>query len=90
MAQVTCPDCTAAAKKPYWGAYSAFCRGCEVRALASGQDFWRSVAAREKTPGYLAALATIFGPEEKAQAAGHELVKAEYQRRKRLIREKQT
>lgn len=78
---MTCPDCTAATTNPHWGGYHATCRGCQVRALATGPAFWESSGSGAMTPSYRKALETTFGADWKA---GHAEVKAEHERIKKL------
>lgn len=80
----TCTSCQAAQTKPHSPLYHAHCRGCNVRALAQGPQFWRSVQAGEKTPAYERELEAAFGPEGAGQ--GHEDVKAEFKRLRALER----
>lgn len=74
---MTCPDCTKAQASAVWCGYDSHCHGCQVRALASGLDFFHSRTGGGITPGYRAALRTLFGDGAKQ---GHEQVKAEYRR----------
>lgn len=78
---MSCPDCTNAATDATWGGYHANCHGCKVRALANGPGFWESGRSGALTPGYRAALESIFGA---AWRAGHEKVKAEHARLQRM------
>lgn len=74
---MTCPDCTAAQTSADWGGYHAGCQGCQVRALASGMDFFAAKTEGRITPTYRAALHTLFGDDADA---GHLQVKKEYER----------
>ncbi len=79
---MTCPHCAAAQTQPNYGREDATCRGCQVRALANGPQFWRSLQDRQRTPSYQGELVAVFG--EEGAAAGHQAVKTEYQRLKKL------
>lgn len=74
---MTCPNCSAARTDPNWPGFLAGCRGCDVRALASGPVFFGAMRAGEVTPAYRAALKALLGEDWKA---GHEEVKAEHKR----------
>ena len=43
---MSCPDCTHAATEPDWGGNFAFCRGCEVRAIAQAPKHVRDIFYR--------------------------------------------
>jgi hypothetical protein len=79
---MTCPHCAEAATNPYYGREDSDCRGCKVRALANGPQFWRSMTDGQQTPGYRQGLVAAFG--EDGAAAGHAEVKAEYARLREL------
>lgn len=74
---MTCQNCAAARTNPHWAGYCADCRGCSVRALASGTVFFGAARAGQITPGYRTALQAVLGSDWKA---AHEEVKAEYDR----------
>ncbi|GKS73684.1 hypothetical protein AVME950_02330 [Acidovorax sp. SUPP950] len=78
MTTTTCPDCAQAQTSKHWGGFRAHCKGCTVRALATGPAFWESRCASQITPGYRAALVSAFG--EDGVQAGHQAVKTEYER----------
>lgn len=79
---MTCPDCTAALTNANHGLEDSSCHGCQVRALANGPQFWRSLQDRQRTPGYQAELEAVFGLE--GADDGHRAVHAEYRRLKKL------
>lgn len=72
-----CPNCAAAQTDANWGGYHAKCQGCQVRALASGMEFFTSKAERRITSAYRASLRTLFGDDADA---GHARVKEEFDR----------
>lgn len=76
---MTCPDCTAAQANPDWGGYRANCQGCQVRALASGTEFFAAKTEKRITPAYRELLRTQFCEGADADA-GHAQVKKEYER----------
>lgn len=83
MADVTsCPACVAAITNPFSPQQNSGCRGCRVRALASGMEFFASSSAGSLTPAYRAALTTQLGAVD--IAAAHEEVKTEHARIKAL------
>lgn len=79
---MTCPHCAAARTNPSHWLEDSSCRGCQIRALANGPQFWRSMTDRQQTPGYRMALVAVFG--EEGAAAGHAEVKQEYARLRAL------
>lgn len=78
----TCTACQAAQTRPHSPLYHANCRGCKVRALATGPQFWASNQAGALTSAYRAELAAAFGAEGAAEA--HTEVKAENARLRAL------
>lgn len=74
---MTCKDCAAASTDVNWAGYTADCRGCSVRAVATGPAFFGAARAGQITPGYRAALQTLLGGDWKA---AHEEVRAEHDR----------
>jgi hypothetical protein len=56
---MNCPDCTEAAARQ-WHGYTAGCRGCTLRGLASGPDYARVKQSKSLDSTYLRALA-VFG-----------------------------
>lgn len=78
---MTCPNCTAARTDAHWPGYLAGCRGCRVRALASGPAFFAASRSGQITPAYRTALQALLDEDWKA---GHEEVKAEHDRLKSL------
>lgn len=78
---MTCANCTRAQTKAHWPGFTADCRGCKVRALASGPAFFESSRSGAMTPEYRAGLQTIFGDHWRI---AHEEVKTEHARIKAL------
>lgn len=74
---MSCPDCTAAATSANWPGYMAGCRGCSVRALANGLEFFKSKKSGQCTPAYRTAVIALLGEDWEA---GHREVRAEHQR----------
>lgn len=74
---MTCKDCAAARTDPHWAGYLAGCRGCSVRALATGPVFFGAAQAGEITPAYRSVLQALLGGDLKA---AHKEVKAEHER----------
>lgn len=74
---MSCPDCQKSHEVRDWAGYHAACRGCKVRALASGICFWQSSRAGVITREYRAALEQVFGADWKT---GHTEVLAEHRR----------
>ena len=74
---MSCPDCHRAQTIKHWPIFQAQCRGCKVRALATGPEHFHAMQAKAITPSYRAALQAVFGEDWRA---GHEEVKAEHQR----------
>lgn len=68
---MSCPDCTAAAQRQ-WHGYTADCRGCKARQLASGPAFAESERNGRLSHDYRKAVRTLFGDD---WAAAHEEVK---------------
>lgn len=77
----SCTHCTKASTDPIWPGYQASCRGCKVRALANGMQFFEAIRAERILPPYKAALITTLGEDWKTS---HKEVKAEYERIKKL------
>lgn len=77
-----CTACQAAQSRPHSPLFHAHCRGCNVRALAQGPQFWTSHQAGALTSAYRAELAAAFGAEGAAEA--HQEVKAENARLRAL------
>lgn len=78
---MTCANCTHAQSKAHWPGFTADCRGCKVRALATSPAFFAATQAGAMTSDYRAALQALFG-EDWQQA--HKEVKAEAERLKKL------
>ena len=78
---MTCPDCTAAQTQPHHAGLHASCEGCQVRALANGPRFWDAKRVGRMVPSYRKALDSVFG---KDWESGHEKVKAEHARLRKL------
>lgn len=74
---MSCHDCTQAKTTKYWPIFQSECRGCKVRALASGPLHFTAMKAKTITPSYKAALRAVFGDDWRA---GHDEVKAEHAR----------
>jgi hypothetical protein len=70
---MTCPACHAAEKNPITGLYGSDCDECRARAIAHGQDLYRSAKAGYMTPEYKRALTAVFGSD--GLDAGHQRVK---------------
>jgi hypothetical protein len=83
-ARPPCTACQAAQVRAHSPLLCAHCRGCKVRALAQGPQFWRSMKDGAHTDAYQGELAAVFG--ETGAAAGHALVLAEHQRLQALQR----
>ena len=73
---MSCKDCTEAESKS-WHGFSARCRGCHIRSLATCLPFFQSQQCSQITPAYRAALQKLFGD---SWQEGHTEVKAEKQR----------
>lgn len=69
---MTCKDCRDAESNPVRDGFTARCRGCEARALASIGAHIESQELGSMTPHYRATLERVFGSEWKH---GAELVK---------------
>lgn len=78
---MTCPDCIIAATSANWPGYRAGCRGCSVRALANGIEYFEAKKNGKFTAKYRAALESLLGDDWKA---GHKDVEAEHQRLKQM------
>ncbi len=74
---MTCSDCIAAKTNPHHAGFHARCEGCQIRALASGPEFFDARRFGTFLPGYRKALEAMFGKEWEA---AHAKVKAEYAR----------
>lgn len=66
-----CPDCEAAAVRP-WHGYRTGCDDCQARRIARGPLFWQAGQLRRVVPAYRAQLEAVFGDD---WLAGHERVK---------------
>lgn len=42
---MTCPECTEARARAWWGGYRANCNGCTARAIARSLDAFNALAA---------------------------------------------
>lgn len=69
---MTCKNCRDAEDDPTRDGFTARCRGCEARALASIGAHIESLEAGAITPHYRATLERIFGSDWKH---GHDLVR---------------
>ena len=78
---MSCPDCEKAQTVRHWSGFHGGCRGCQVRALASGPTYHDAMRANALTPRYRTALQNLFG-EDWRQV--HEDVKAEAVRLKKM------
>ena len=74
---MTCKDCRDAESNPVRDGFTARCRGCEARALASIGAHIESQELGSMTPHYRATLERVFGADWKQ---GAEQVKAWAQR----------
>lgn len=74
---MTCEHCTAAQTNPHWPGYQAKCRGCTVRALATGPAFFNANQDKKITTAYRQALQKLLGDDWKA---AHTEVRAEFDR----------
>lgn len=74
---MTCKDCAAASTDVNWAGYTADCRGCSVRAVATGPVFFGATLTGEITPAYRSVLQSLLGGDLKA---AHKEVKAEHDR----------
>lgn len=72
-----CRECTQAEANPMRDGFTAHCRSCEARALASVGAHVESAERGAITPQYRAALERFFGDDWKQ---GHQQVKAWGQR----------
>lgn len=78
---MSCTACAAAQTDAHHAIYQSDCRGCRVRALASGPTYFESARADRLTPQYRAGLRALFSD---AWQQGHADVKAEHARLQRL------
>lgn len=74
---MTCEHCAAAKTDPHWPGYQAKCRGCTVRAMATGPAFFEANRDQKITPAYRQALQKLLGDDWKA---AHTEVRAEFDR----------
>lgn len=74
---MSCHHCQQAQTIKHWGGFQANCRGCKVRAIATGPAHHSAMQANAMTPGYRSALQHAFGEDWKQ---AHEEVKAEHLR----------
>lgn len=72
-----CHYCAMARERWDWPMYFRTCRGCAIRALANGLEFFNARKAGRMLPAYQQSLRANFGD---AWQAAHEEVKAEYER----------
>lgn len=70
---MTCRDCADAEADPTRDGFTAHCRSCEARAIASIGAHVESMQAKSITPHYRAVLEKVFGESWKD---GHALVTA--------------
>lgn len=77
VTQDTCDYCHTAEQQPDWPLYRAQCRGCGIRALASGPLFHKSGLDGSLAQGYRKALCGLFGDDWRN---GHQQVKAVHER----------
>ena len=71
---MTCTACAEAHRNPLTGRRNTACFECTARALAKSPEFFRTVAAGERTADYNDELALLFGVDEEDQRRGHEAV----------------
>lgn len=74
---MTCANCTQTQTKAHWPGFTAECRGCQLRALASSPTFFAATQAGAMTAAYRSALQALFA---EAWREAHEEVKAEHAR----------
>lgn len=74
---MNCHNSTKAREVKHWAIYQANCRGCKVRAVASGPSLFDALKSNTLTPRYRDELQANFGQNWKA---AHEEVKAEHKR----------
>lgn len=74
---MTCANCTQALTKAHWPGFTADCRGCQLRALASSPTFFAATQAGAMTAAYRSALQALFGEDWRR---AHDEVKAEHAR----------
>ena len=72
-----CHYCAMARERWDWPMYFRTCRGCAIRALANGLEFFNSREAGRMLPAYQQSLRANFGD---AWQEAHEEVKAEFER----------
>ncbi|MDO9313381.1 MAG: hypothetical protein Q7T97_02410 [Burkholderiaceae bacterium] len=65
---MTCPDCTTAAERDWYG-YTSQCKACDARALSRGPDFDRVRRAGKLDARYQRALDQIGLTHKEVRAA---------------------